>query len=90
MATVCTALKDVIEFLLIKRYIGNRHFPEDKLITSRIKWLSKPEQKEFENEYKKIACYLIKLKKRTGKSSEWHISINPKNIAEIEKFIGID
>ena len=81
------ALESVLLFLINKRYIGKRHFPEDKLIKSRIKWINKQETKEFYKEYKRIKPFLIRLKKRTGKSTDWHISINPKCLAEIEELV---
>ena len=70
-------------------YIRGRHFPENKLITSRIKWLSKTQIKEFEKDYKTILPYLIRLKKRTGKGTEWHLSINPRYLAEISTLLDL-
>ena len=81
--------KAILTFLLNKRYIGGKHFPLDKLYTSRTKYLSKNEQKECEVElYNLIRLgYIIQLKKRTGKGSEWHVSLNPHMIQEIYEMI---
>jgi len=84
-----SGLKAILLFLLNKRYIGNKHFPESKLIVSRTKYLSTEEQKEFEKEYKELinGLFLLKLKKRTGKGADWHISLNPRRLKEIYEMI---
>lgn len=84
------ALRAVLLFLINKRYIGKKHFPEDKLIKSRTKWLSRQEIKSFKKEYKKTRPFLIRLKKRTGKGSDWHISIDPKHLPEIEEMLELE
>lgn len=78
-------LRAIVLFLLNKKYIGNRHFPERKLVSSRTKYLSMPEQEEFEQEYKSFVnnMYLLKMKERTGKGTEWDISLNPRRLKEI-------
>ena len=83
------ASKAILIFLLNKRYIGGKHFPEDKLIVSRTKWLDKLQKKTFEEEYRNLLNnqFIIKLKKRTGKGSEWHISLNPRKLGEIYELI---
>ena len=84
------ALTACLTFLVNKRYIRGKHFPEKILIKSRTKWLTKKEVREFNKEYKKINPYLIRLKKRTRKGSSWHISINPKCLPEIEKILELE
>lgn len=81
--------KAILTFLLNKRYVGGKHFPLEKLFTSRTKYLPKDEQRECEVElYGFIRIgYIIQLKKRTGKGSEWHISLNPRNLREIYEMI---
>ena len=81
------AITSLIKFLLNHNIIGAKHFPENKLIQSRIKWLNKQEQKDFKKQYKELKKYLIRTKKRTGKSSTYHISINPKNIKKIKELL---
>ena len=78
-------LKKIILFLMNKKYVGGKHFPENKLITSRTKYHGSEEVREFEKEYKEFVnnLFLLKLKKKTGKGSEFHISINPRKIKEI-------
>ncbi|MBT7903599.1 hypothetical protein HN587_07080 [Candidatus Woesearchaeota archaeon] len=83
------AFKSTLIFLLNKHYIGGKHFPENKLIISRTKWLTKQEQKEFNKEYKQIRYCLIILKKKTGKGIDWHISLNPSKLQEIKKLLEI-
>ncbi len=81
------AITSILKFLLNQNIIGAKHFPENKLIKSRIKWLNKQEQKNFKKQYKLIKKYLIRLKKRTGKGSSYHISINPKYLKEIKELL---
>lgn len=80
-------MKILIDIMVRKRYIGNKHFPERALMLRSSKGLSRQERKEFEDEYKSFlnGLFLTKLKKRTGKGSEWHISINPDKVKEIEE-----
>jgi hypothetical protein len=33
---------------------------------------------------------LIRLKKRTGKGSEWHISIHPKRVNDVDEILTED
>ena len=86
------ATESILLFLWNRHYIGAKHFPEKKLITSRTKWLSKKELKLFEIEYKNLVKkgYFIQLKKRTGKGSEFHISINPRKLKEFKELIEND
>ncbi|MBW2967436.1 hypothetical protein KY362_03035 [Candidatus Woesearchaeota archaeon] len=77
------ALQAVIRFLWNKKYIGKRHFPEKKLVISRTKWLSPAEKKQFDREYASAKRYLIRMKKRTGKQSDWHVSLNPEMLGEL-------
>jgi len=84
------ALRSVLSFLVNQKCIGGKHFPEDVLIKSRTRWLQKQEVREFKKEYKKIKHLLITLKKRTGKGSGWHISINPKCLSKIKELLELD
>ena len=83
------ALKALLYFLLNKHIIGAKHFPEKKLIRSKTKYLKPPEQKEFEKEYKELLKqeFIQRFKKRTGKGSEWHISLNPRTLKEVYKHL---
>jgi len=82
-------LKDLILFMFRHRIIGAKHFPEEKLIKSRIKYLDKNSQKQFYDEYYALvdSNYFIRLKKRTGKGSEEHISMNPEMIEDIYELL---
>lgn len=83
------ALRAILISMLSKRIIGGCHTPESKLIISKIKWLNKEETRQFEEEYKEIINnqIIIRLKKRTKKSSDWHISINPRKIKELNEIL---
>jgi len=48
------ALKAIILFLLNKHIIGNKHFPEHRVIVSKTKYLHLTELKQFKKEYKKF------------------------------------
>jgi hypothetical protein len=48
------ALRAILRYLLNHRTIGGKHFPEEKLIKSRTKYLNKQELKDFKKEYKQI------------------------------------
>jgi hypothetical protein len=61
-----------------------KHTPEKQLIMSFAKHVPKTERKMFLKEYSSFRNnYCIVLKKRTGKGSEWHISLNPRKLKEI-------
>jgi hypothetical protein len=79
------ALKALLAHMINRGYIGARHLPESRIIISKIKWLSKADKKEFFSQYKEMLNdhYIMRLKKRTGKGSDWHISLNPRRIKEV-------
>lgn len=79
------ALKAMIVVMISKRYIGKKHTPEDKLVKSKTKWLQKHERKDFESQYKKMISnkFILKIKKKTGKGSDWHFSLNPRKLKEM-------
>ncbi|MBU4242232.1 MAG: hypothetical protein KKF52_03295 [Nanoarchaeota archaeon] len=79
------ALKTIIIVMLSKRYIGNKHTPENKFLNSKIKWLQANEIKEFKEQYKKVinAKIILRVKKKTEKGSNWHISLNPRKLKEL-------
>lgn len=79
MEELCYELKSVIRFLLTHKCVGGVHTPESFLF------------KRFKNVHdkqirKKIAVqwfeleregFIIRMKKRTRKGSDYHISLNP-------------
>ncbi len=77
--------ESILLFLLNKHIIGAKHFPEHKFVVSRTKWLDKDERKVFEKEYSELINQgiLLRLKKKTGKGTEWHISLNPERLKDI-------
>ncbi len=85
------AIESMLKFLLGSKYFGGKHFPESKLITSRTKWLNKKEKREFDKAYKRLVNDLIILreKKRTGKGSDWHVSLNSRKVEEINKLVNL-
>jgi hypothetical protein len=84
-----TSLRALLISLISKRDIGQKHTPEKALIKHKKKWVSKQEKKEFFKEYTDMARegFLIRTKKRTGKSSDWHVSINPKKVNELKDLL---
>lgn len=78
---------DIILHYRIK--IGKKHTPEDKLIISKTKWIDTKAEKGFKKEYKRMLNegFILRLKKRTGKGSNWHISLNPKKLKELYEML---
>jgi len=76
--------------MLSRRCIGNKHTPEDKLLKSKLKWLTKEELKSFKEEYKQVINnqLVLRAKKMTRKGSDWHINLNPKKLKEIYEALG--
>ena len=76
------AIKTIIFVLLNKKKIGGAHIPEDKVL-KRLRWIK--DRKDFEKEYKHLVNqgYILRQKKKTGKGSDWHISLNPKHLKEL-------
>ena len=64
----------MIAVMMNQHIVGHKHIPEMLLIKSRIKNLSKQQQKEFMDEYSRLVNmdYFWRLKKRTGKGTECH------------------
>jgi hypothetical protein len=83
------ATKEMLWHLHAKKIIGRKHVPENKILKYTIKWLSKKEKKEFEKGYRQLLSekILLRTKKRTGKGTDWHISLNPKKMQEIEEIL---
>lgn len=84
-----SALKAIITLMLNKKKIGGNHTHEGKLIRSKTKWLQKEECNEFDKEYRNItnSQLILRIKKRTGKGSDWHISLNPRKLKELYEMI---
>jgi len=82
-------LKELIHDLLTRNIVGAKHIPEDRIIIPRIKRLPRQEQRQFYEEYEMLVRrdLLIRLKKKTGKGDDWHISINPEHIGEAYELI---
>jgi len=78
-------LRAVMLFLLNRRYIGGKHFPEKNLVKAKAIYFQKRERRNFEKEYKEAVneLFLLRSKKRTGKGSDWHISLNPNKLKEL-------
>lgn len=74
------ALRALLRSMLNKRCIGNKHTPEEKIVNSKTKWLKKEELREFERGYKALINEnaIIRTRKKTGKGTGWHISLNPR------------
>ncbi|MBD3314116.1 hypothetical protein GF345_06755 [Candidatus Woesearchaeota archaeon] len=79
------ALRDLFLTLLNQRCFGRKHTPEKKLIRSKTRWLDNAETKEFYRQYKQAVneSLIVRMKKRTKKGSDWHISLNTRMKKEI-------
>ncbi len=84
--------ESVLIFLLNRKYIGGRHTPESMLIKLKTKYSAKEEIKAFEDEYKQLIndAMIMKTKKRTGKGSSWHISLNPGKVYELKRLLNLE
>ncbi|MBU0758092.1 MAG: hypothetical protein KKF44_08540 [Nanoarchaeota archaeon] len=51
--------------------------------------MPKTDRTIFDKEYKNIVNegIILRTKKRTGKSSEYHLSLNPRKLCELKKMI---
>ena len=83
------ALKTMLNKMFRRNIIGAKHTPENLIIGSKLKHVNNYSKKEFYEEYHKLLRqnYFIRLKKRTGKGSDWHISLNPEMIEEIKELV---
>ncbi|MGV8172225.1 MAG: hypothetical protein ACP5OA_06055 [Candidatus Woesearchaeota archaeon] len=82
-------LLDLLDRMLRRRIIGAKHTPEDLMIRQKLKQIDNNSRKDFYQEYNTLIKqnYFIRLKKRTGKGSDWHISLNPEMIEEINELL---
>ena len=81
------ALKTILLYLINKKYVGGRHTFEDRLIKSKTKRIDRADIREVDKEYKMLINegFIVRLKKRTGKGSDWHISLNPGKLKELKE-----
>ena len=79
-------VKGLLHYLFNRKYIGERHIPEDRALKPRLKKMSKKEQKEFYKYYHDLIneAIILRVKKKTGKGQDWHISLNPKSTKTIK------
>jgi len=79
----------VVVWLINKKCFGGKHTSEKKLLNRKIKWLTKDIKNKFDKEYKELINkgIILRQKKRTGKSSDWHIFINPKKEKELHELL---
>ncbi|MFH1916383.1 MAG: hypothetical protein ABIJ21_03905 [Nanoarchaeota archaeon] len=79
----------IVKYLYVKRIIGGKHIPEDRIIMQRKRLLRKEECKLFEKDYKKLVNdkIILRMKKRTGKGCDWHITLNPRMLEKALEII---
>ncbi|HLC56164.1 MAG TPA: hypothetical protein VJJ23_02905 [Candidatus Nanoarchaeia archaeon] len=86
--------KFILEELIKKSKFGGSHTPFDNIINHLPDEFlyNKKGKKLIENAVKELnnQGWLLILKKRTGKGSDLHISINPRAIKEISAFLGLN
>jgi hypothetical protein len=83
-------LLHLLNYIIRHHVIGAKHAPESLMFRFALKKFNKDIQKEFYRDYELLSSknYFIRLKKRTGKGSEYHISLNPEMIDKLEEIIG--
>lgn len=81
------ALKIILVHLMNKKCMGGKHTPEDRLIGLKTRHLGHADMREFDREYKTMINdgFILRLKKRTGKGSDWHISLNTGKLRELRE-----
>lgn len=86
------SLRKILNILWARKCVGGKHAPEDRIIVPKIKWMNKNEQKQFMKEYQYFVdnAFVLRFKKRTGKGTDWHISLNPEKIDELLSSLGIE
>lgn len=84
-----STLRAVLIFLYSKQYIGAKHIPENRLLRKKTRFILKEEIKPFTKEYNRMirAGYILRMKKKTGKGTDWHIALNPRTLQEVLEMI---
>ena len=81
----------ILRTLVKKRKFGGAHTPLDKITNSLPDELlhAKKRQRAIDEAVKELVnlSWVIVMKKRTGKGSDLHISINPRKIREISEYL---
>lgn len=83
-------IKNALTILFNKKYIGNAHVPEE-FIMKRLKNVhDKKLRRQIADEWKWLENegYITRMKKRTSKGTDFHVSLNPKKIFEVKEMIG--
>lgn len=82
-------MKGLVRLLLTHSFSPKNHFPEEKLLNPRRKGLNNKQRDEFDKDYQELIKkgIIIRVWKRTGHSSDWHIGLNPKLRGDAEKLI---
>lgn len=86
MNWVKSELIAMLRWMLVQGIIGGKHTPEGRVM-KRIAHLPRDEQNEIKKEWEhciKQLQWVFRMKK-TG---EWHVSLNPKVLAEIKQLTG--
>jgi len=80
---------DLLQRMIIQKYIGGKHTPEKNILKNKIAYLTRKERKEFELIYTQLINeeIIIRKKKMTKKSTDWHISLNPKKTKIVKEII---
>ncbi|MBI4453103.1 hypothetical protein HY636_00500 [Candidatus Woesearchaeota archaeon] len=82
--------RNILKVLFNRKSIGNAHFPED-LLFKRLKNIhDKQLRKLVDEEWKKLENegFIVRMKKKTHKGNDFHVSLNPKRIFEVKEMIG--
>ena len=84
-----STLRAVLIFLYSKQYIGAKHIPENRLLRKKTRFTPREEKKTFGKEYKNMlhTGHILRMKKKTGKGTDWHIALNPRTLQEVLEMI---
>ena len=82
-------IRSLLLTLLNRKIIGSKHTLESNMIKTKIRWLSRAEKSSFNKEYQGLLkdSMIIRKKKKTGKSFDWHISLNPRMLHTVMETI---
>ncbi|MBS3121726.1 hypothetical protein J4434_02485 [Candidatus Woesearchaeota archaeon] len=82
-------VKSIVRTLLTRKRIGGVHTPEAQLFRKFKNIHDKEIRKKIDEDWKQLETfgYLIRMKKRTKKGTDYHVSLNPKRVFEIKEWI---
>lgn len=86
---ICEEIKSVVRTLLTRKCIGGVHTPEAQLFRKFKNIHDKIIRKKIDEDWKQLensGC-IIRMKKRTKKGTDYHVSLNPKRVFEMKEWL---